>query len=112
MYIDEMTRKEFLALPDYEDDLELLTVKEFFILQTKKKHDSGYACFTAVAEINGQYYIIGQCHDVLEVKGCNIDCFVKNGVLRFFPNLMRNKSIIKITSRLSTFEAFATVAED
>lgn len=30
MYIDEMTRKEFLALPDYEDQLKLLKVKEFF----------------------------------------------------------------------------------
>lgn len=111
MYIDEMTRKEFLALPDYEDELKLLKVKEFFVIQTKKKHDSGYACFTAVAKINGQYYVIGRYHDVLEVRDCNIDCFVKNGVLRFFPAYHKDKSIIKITSRLSTFEAFATIGE-
>ena len=104
--VGEMTRKEFLALPVYKDWQSYLFVDALYMIQTKRKHDSGYACFVSAAEIDGKMYVLGKHHDVLEIKGCHIDCFFKNGVLRFFPYGIRFDKI-KIGHRLSTFCAEA-----
>lgn len=109
--VEEMTRKEFLSLPVYKDWQSYLFVDALYMIQTKRKHDSGYACFVSAAEIDGKMYILGKCHDMLEIEGCHIDCFLKNGVLRFFPYSSRvNK--IKIGHRLSSFYAEAVEVKE
>lgn len=109
--VEEMTRKEFLSLPVYEDWQSYLFVDALYMIQTKRKHDSGYACFVSAAEIDGEMYILGKCHDVLEIEGCRIDCFLKNGVLRFFPYSSRVDKI-KVGHRLSSFYAEAVEVKE
>lgn len=104
-HVAEMTRKEFLSLPEYEDWHTPLKVKNIYILQTKRKHDSGYACMVSAANIKNKLYILGTHHDVLDIKGARIDCFQKNGVLRFFPDFKHTHFLIE--HRLSDFSAVA-----
>ena len=48
---------------------------------------------------------------MLEIEGCHIDCFLKNGVLRFFPYGIRVDKI-KVGHRLSSFCAEAVEVKE
>ena len=95
-HIKDMTKKEFLNLPQLEWSTEPIIADEIFIIQNRHKHDSGYQAFTSAVRIDGKYYIVGKWHDVIHFRYiCEIDCFYPNGVMRIFNNHNRDKFIIK-----------------
>lgn len=101
--ISDMTVKELKALPEYpwtgSDNLE---VKCLYFMKNGKKHDSGFACISSFAEVQGKPYLLGDYHDALDIKGCRIDVIFKNGLFRFFPTSIKNPKLI-VRYRLSDF---------
>ena len=98
-----MTRKELLDLPvaDYRDEIPLLD--EFYVIPTKRKHDSGYRIMEIVGvaykKDKGGRYIGNEFEAILD-RGCDVidfdfwqrvkggsismDIHPENGCPRFF----------------------------
>jgi len=128
MDINNMTRKEFEALPHREWN-EHVEFQSLIILpgRAKDKHDSGYRCMDFVAVTKGgPQCLLSGCSDVVHIDGIggygnnwllkygtvpknippsgwSIDCLPKSGLLRMWPN--SNK--MTCGSALSSFEIYA-----
>ena len=128
MNINEMTRKEFEALPNKEWN-ELIEFNSLIILpgRTRDKHESGYRCmsFVAVAE-KGPQCLLSGCSDVIHIDGIggygenwfkkygtvpqtippsgwSIDCLQKSGLLHIWPGSGK----MTCGPSLSSFEIYA-----
>jgi hypothetical protein len=126
--INEMTRKEFEALPCREWNEDIGEFNSMVILPKRKKHDSGYRCmdFVAVKNDNTTLCRLSGCSDVIHIDGIggygdnwlnkyttvpklippsgwSIDCLPKSGLLRIWPS--SNKMICGLP--LSSFEVYA-----
>lgn len=110
--IKEMTKCEFLQLPDLPEDYERIVCDSLVILPTSELHDSGWRCmylipikddrplgklggFTDVID-----FVAGACQPGWE-RGISIDCLPKSGLLRVFPWRSNDKLILNRCS-LST----------
>jgi len=128
MNVNDMTRKEFEALPHRKWN-EIIICNSLIILPGKAKdlHDSGYRCMDFVAVDNSEpKCLLSGCSDVVHVDGIagygdnwvekyngvpplippsgwSIDCLPKSGLLRIWPRSMR----IKCGEALSSFEIYA-----
>lgn len=103
--ISDMTVKELKSLPFFSwAGKDNLRVKCLYFLKNGRKHESGFACLSSFAEIEGKLYTLGNHHDILDIRGCSIDVVLKNGLLRFFPASILNDNII-VKSRFSSFSA-------
>jgi len=122
---NEMTRKEFEALPLRENWQEEIICDSLVILPTRKNHDSGYKCLDFVACSKDKMFRLSGCSDVMHVDGIggygdnwlqrygkcptavhpigwSIDC-LKSGLLRIFAHSYQ----IKCGRSLSSFEFWA-----
>lgn len=126
--VNEMTQKEFRALPcrtSWNSDEGILDA--LIILPTKRHHDSGYRCMDFVAVKKGKPICrLSGCSDVLHIDGIggygenwlakygtvpnsippsgwNVDCLKKSGLLRLF----RTDGKIKVGTACSSFDVFA-----
>lgn len=135
MVIENMTKKEFLALPHRKWD-EGVEFRSLVIIpgsgQKNKLHDSGYRCmdFVAVNEKGEPFCLLSGCSDVIHIDGIggygkdwlekcggmprtipisgwSIDCLAKSGLLRIWP--MSSK--MTCGGALSSFEIFALKGE-
>ena len=124
--INEMTRKEFDALPYRGWDKNIGEFDSLVILPLRTKHDSGYRCMDFVAvntgkpicRLSGCSDVIhlggiggfgynwvkkyGKCPDKIPPVGFNIDCLPKSGLLQIFCGLK-----LRAGSGLSSFELYA-----
>jgi hypothetical protein len=132
MDVNEMTRKDFDALPQRKWDEEVV-FNSLIILpgRAKDMHDSGYRCmdFVAVNEDGPQCRLSG-CSDVIHIDGIagfgdnwlekyggcptmvpptawSIDCLPKSGLLRMWPSSGK----MKCGPALSSFEIYALPKE-
>lgn len=119
--LNEMTRKDFNAFPERKWDEVLEGVDSIVIIPSRKKHDSGYACFGYVAVKGDQAWKCGGGDVIhidgiggygkwdnviphnIEVKGWNIDCLIKSGYLR----LWSDKGKLTCEPNLSSMEIFS-----
>jgi hypothetical protein len=131
--IDEMTRKEFEALPWRESFSSKVEAAGIVILPTRKIHDSGYRCmdFVAVGRDNKAICRLSGCSDVIHIDGIggwgadwlnrygsvpslippsgwSIDCLRVSGLLRMWPSSSR----VDCGDALSSFELYALPAEE
>jgi len=107
-HVNEMSRKEFDALPYRKSWDKAVKCRSLVILPTRRKHDSGYRAMDFVAaKQDGQPICrVSGCSDVLNIdgiggygkwdalteqlprhiepKGWSIDCLPKSGLLRIF----------------------------
>lgn len=85
-----MTRKELLAVPKRKWDETLENVSCVYVIPSRRKHDSGYACMDFVAETSsGQIGFGLHCDDVsFEGKHFRMDCIHPSGIIRIWN---RNK---------------------
>lgn len=131
--INEMTRKEFEALPSRAWD-EVIICMNIIILPGKSRplHDSGFRLmdFVAVFADDKPLIRLSGCSDVIHVDGIaglgfdwvkkydgvpktvppsvwSIDCLPKSGLLRMWPASGR----IRCSPALSSFEIFALPKE-
>ena len=119
--IDEMTREDFLALPQRNPNEPAELFDSLIILPLDDLHDSGYRCMDFVGCLNGEPICrLSGCSDVLHIdgiegfggfirnalppKGWTIDCLPGSGLLRLFP--MREYRL-RVGPALSSFEVFA-----
>ena len=123
--LNEMTRKDFDTLPERKCNEVLEGCDSIVIIPSRKKHDSGYACFGYIAvkgdtawkcgggdviHIDG---IGGYGKDwvtrnigvprMVDVKGWNIDCLMKSGYLRIWSSTGK----ITCDPDLSSMEIFS-----
>lgn len=95
--LNEMTRKDFEAVPDRKWDRDIGTFNSLIILPTRLKHDSGYRCMDFVAcDDDKPIARLSGCSDVLHVGGISaethpgrlvvwsIDCLRTSGLPRLF----------------------------
>lgn len=71
-----MTRKELLSSPVRKWDEELKGVRGVFVIPSKRKHDSGWACMDFVAETPSGLVRFGGCCDDVSFEGNHfrMDC--------------------------------------
>ena len=125
--INNMTRKEFDALPESDWNNDIGTFTSLVVLPTRRKHDSGYRCMDFVAVKDGEAMCrLSGCSDVIHINGIggmggfdtkaktwdlvkgnlhpswSIDCLPKSGLLHLFCSYK-----IRAGSALSSFEIFA-----
>jgi|TARA_Y100000310_G_scaffold221497_1_gene223068 hypothetical protein len=99
MTVDEMTRKDFEALPMREWNEDIGAFRSLVILPTRRIHDSGYVCmdFVAVDDNAEPICRLSECSDVVHIGGTSvllgegplkvawsIDCMPKSKLLRLF----------------------------
>lgn len=80
-----MNRKELLNTPKRKWDEELKNVFAVFVIPSRRKHDSGWACmdFVAVFSDNSCIRFGGGCDDVSFMgEHFQMDCVHPNGILR------------------------------
>lgn len=81
--INEMTKKDFEALPVIKDYV-VYNVTDVVFLPSRRNHESGYRNFEAVLLRNREP--IGKCslYDFFEIRGedCSFDCLKKSGLMR------------------------------
>ena len=105
--MNEMTRKEFEALPVREWDEDVGEFDTLVILPSRKRHESGYRYMDFVAVTKDKMIRLSGCSDVLHIdgiggygknwfdrfgavpnsiepKGWSIDCLPKSGLLQIF----------------------------
>lgn len=61
----DLTKKEILQLPQLDWSWESVEVDELLIFPTRRKHDSGFACFVSAVRIDKDWFLLGQYHDVI-----------------------------------------------
>jgi hypothetical protein len=128
MNINDMTRKQFEAVPFREDWSAEVRCDEIVILPQRKMHDSGYRCMDFVAVKNGEpvcrlsgdsdvihvdgiggfgrdwltHY--GHCPDSVPPSAWSIDCLPKSGLLRMWST----RGDMICGPGMSSFEIYAT----
>lgn len=124
--INQMTRKEFVAVPEREKWDEPVYCNSLVILPTRHRHSSGYRCmdFVAIDEKMQPICRCSGCSDVLDLNGIggdrllelhqefdddtlargswSIDCLPKSGLLRIM-----NKDLIRVDAALSNCEIYS-----
>ena len=122
--IDDMTRKEFEALPFREDWGKSDDFDALIILPTRRIHDSGYRCLDFIGvRKNVAVCRLSGCSDVIHFDGIggyrigwpgregltqghwNIDCLKKSGLLRIWTDTGPTRA----GSALSSFEIHAVM---
>lgn len=131
MLIDQMTRKDFEALPHRKWD-EKVICESIVILPLRRLHDSGYRCMDFVA-CNGNEAICllaggsdvihfdgiggfghnwfreyGTVPKFIPPAGWSIDCLSKSGLLHIWPSSRK----ILCDAALSSFEIYALDKND
>jgi len=126
MNINNMTRKEFEALPYVPWDAPV-RANGLILLPERKLHDSGYRCLSFIADCcDDTLAKLGGCSDVTHLGGIcgfgcenwvekygecptsvppvpwSIDCLPKSGLLRLFAP----QHILILGPSLSSFEVF------
>ncbi len=134
MKIDDMTRKDFEAVPWRKDWCSPIKCHSMVILPSRKIHDSGYRCMDFVAiDKNGiPICRLSGCSDVIHIEGIggygykwmerygtcpqqipcaawSIDCLPKSGLLRIWPNSENNGMICG--ESLSSFSIYSKPKE-
>lgn len=86
-----MTRKELLAIPERKWDEELNGVRSVFVIPSRRKHCSGWACMDFVAETeNGLVRFGGCCDDVMfEGTHFRMDCDFDTKLVRIWNSRKR-----------------------
>lgn len=84
-----MTRKELLAVPAREWNEPLHNVTGVYVIPSRRKHESGYACMDFVAEFHrGERPMVrfGGCTDSVAFCGANfqMDCTYPHGIIRIW----------------------------
>ena len=127
MNINDMTKKDFQALPLRKWDEDIGSFDCLIILPTRSIHDSGYRCMDFVAVKKGEAICrLSGCSDVINIdgiggygedwkngkviglpksvipKGWSIDCLHKSGLLRIFAD-----GELTVGQGLSSFEIYA-----
>ena len=125
--LNEMTRKDFAALPERKWNEVLDGIDSIVLIPSKKKHDSGYACFGYVAVKGDKAWRCGGgdiihidgiggygkdwltassgVPSMVSVKAWNIDCLVKSGYLR----LWSSNGKLSCEPDLSSMEVYSTL---
>ena len=131
--VNEMTRKEFEALPFREDWGKEVICNSLIILPGKSRplHDSGYRCMDFVAVVDGtpicrlsggsdvihvdgiggygyKWSEKGSVPNLMPPSGWSIDCLPKSGLLRMFTH----KGKIVCGAALSSFEMYCKEEEE
>lgn len=125
--INDMTQKEFQALPLRKDWSEEVMADALIILPTRRLHDSHFRCMDFVACVSKDLLLrLSGCSDVMHIDGIggfgykwleqygtcpkavrpigwSIDCLKTSGLLRIFASSYK----IKCGASLSSFEMFA-----
>lgn len=123
--LNDMTRKDFEALPERTWSEVLTGVDSIVLIPSRRKHDSGFACFGYVAVKGEQAWRCGGgdvlhidgiggygkdwitresgVPSMISVKGWNIDCLVKSGFLR----LWSDKGKLSCEPDLSSMEVYS-----
>lgn len=81
-------RSDFDKIPMCEFG-EIICTRDIYILPTRRKHDSGYACMEFVAEKpNGEYVKFGGCADVAVFYNWKfrLDCLYPSRIIHLFSN--------------------------
>ena len=96
-----MTRKELLAVPKRKWDEELTEVSAVWVIPSRIKHDSGFACMDFVAETpTGLIRFGGGCDDVSFIGShFKMDCDYKTKLIRIW-----NRCKFTITFDLSSID--------
>jgi len=135
MLVNDMTRKDFEALPHREWNDDIGTFHSMVILpgRIKNMHDSGYRTMDFVATKDGKAICrLSGCSDVIHIEGIggmgkyvmnsnmgngywlgdlshgwSIDCLPKSGLLQLFPG----SGSMTVGTALSSFEVFGEPKE-
>jgi hypothetical protein len=99
-----MTRKELLALPQRKWDEILYNVSGVYVIPSRRKHDSGWACMDFVAEFNEKESQMvrfgGGCDDVrFAGNHFRMDCAYPSGIIHIW-----NDKPFKISRDLSSID--------
>jgi hypothetical protein len=126
--INEMTRKEFEAIPPREKWDSEVEFAGLVVLPSRKIHDSGYRCmdFVAIGKDHKPVCRLSGCSDVIHIDGIgglghrwnekykgvpktippsgwSIDCLAKSGLLHMWPG----SRYMTCGDALSSFEVYA-----
>lgn len=86
-----MTKKELLEIPHRKWSEELHSVCGVYVLPSRRKHDSGWACMDFVAVFKGDRPMVrfgGGCDDVgFYGDGFAMDCIYPHGIIRIWNRL-------------------------
>lgn len=87
-----MTKKELLAVPSRKWDEELHGVRGVYVLPSRRKHDSGWACMDFVAEFADKRRPMirfgGNCDDVSFDGDCfRMDCTYPHGIIHIWNRI-------------------------
>ena len=94
-------REELLSVPKRKWDNELHGVDSVYIIPSRRKHDSGWACmdFVAVSDGKSPVRFGGGCDDVLlNGNHFRIDCEYPSRIIRIW----NDRTSFSITSDLSS----------
>lgn len=89
MNINEMTKKQFEALP-YLDDLTSYDIDSIILLPREQIHDCGFRIYEVIACLEqkpiGKCYGYDTCSIIMNSKWnrVGIDCLAKSGLMRIF----------------------------
>jgi len=128
MDINEMTRKEFEAVPSREWNEDIGEFVSLVILPSRHIHDSGYRCMDFVAcNKDGPIKRLSGCSDVIHIGGIggyntdcvpfpnkidptrwSIDCLPKSGLLRIFTHGIFTHRKLTVGPALSSFDVYST----
>ncbi len=95
MDINNMTRADFLALPQRKWNEKIKGITSLVILPMRHKHGSGYACMDFVGASHGSPICrLSGCSDVINIgnarvtswPGWSIDCLYKSKLLHLWAN--------------------------
>lgn len=94
----KMTKKDFLAIPCRKWDEKLTGVIGVYVLPSRRKHDSGWACMDFVAEFaDSRRPMIGfgGCTDDVSFVGSHfrMDCTYPHGIIHIWCAYGRTFSI-------------------
>jgi len=118
--IKEMTKHEFLKLPNLPEDYERIVCDSLVILPASELHDSGWRCVYLIpVEAGRPLGKLGGITDVIDLiieaalnswkRGVSIDCLPKSGLLRVFPWRSDDKFVL---NRWSLSTMTITVSRD
>ncbi len=86
----KMTKKDFLAIPCRKWDEKLTGVRGVYVLPSRRKHESGWACMDFVAVFDDGRPMIrfgGGCDDVSFVgEYFNMDCTYPHGIIHIWSH--------------------------
>lgn len=83
-----MTKKELLAIPKRKWDEILNGVDGVYVIPSRRKHDSGYACMDFVAEFSDGRPMVGfggYCDDISFIGDkFRMDCIYPSGIIHIW----------------------------